>query len=516
MANEFLTYDDLLAVPSVRALSPADALRYLGQLIDLGQMQTDARGAEHALALAAELPIDTWVSADRALLFFFLANAWDDLRHRRIASASDAWKWAPDEFNQSLLYLRRAYNEADFAALGPDARCKILTNLGNNLSTIGRYIEAIEHWNAALAIDPAFPMAQANRGYGRFHYAKTVYDIGHRDALLQGAYDDLCAALDRVPYPDAKAYFTSIRDGILRICRPGSFDVAPTYKEFSLGDTAEEIAYRRWCLKERLFLTPMNDLLTESVAAADVILTPSMVVPVGEPPILQGFFNQLKEEFTTARYLLYQGFFGLAPTFPDRDVKLVNTLDYPSYGFSIESVKLAFRSFYSLFDKIAFFLNRYLVLGIPERGVSFQTLWYEREDRKKGILKPAFDNYPNLPLRGLFWLSRDFDDKDERHLAPDAARLSTIRQHLEHKYLKIHEPEWVLAKGDPLRTDTLAFSIERKEFEAKSLRLARVVRAALLYLVLGIHVEEDHRRGRRGDAIVPGIPLDTYEDEWKQ
>jgi hypothetical protein len=162
-----------------------------------------------------------------------------------------------------------------------------------------------------------------------------------------------------------------------------------------------------------------------------------MIVPRGEPPIYQGFFNQLKQEYTTARFLLYQGLHQHAPPWADKEVRLYNTLDYPAYGTNLELIKLAFRSSYSLFDKIAYLLNHYLTLGISEKRVNFKTLWYENENPKKS-LKPTFDSYANLPLRGLYWISRDLDENTPRHLSPDAAALGTIRQHLEHKYLSTH------------------------------------------------------------------------------
>ena len=60
-----------------------------------------------------------------------------------------------------------------------------------------------------------------------------------------------------------------------------------------------------------------------------------MIVPLGEPPIYQGFFNQLKQEYTTARLLLYNGLHRLAPAWADSGVQLLNTLDYPDYGTNL-------------------------------------------------------------------------------------------------------------------------------------------------------------------------------------
>ena len=68
---------------------------------------------------------------------------------------------------------------------------------------------------------------------------------------------------------------------------------------------------------------------------------------------------------------------------------MFNTLDYPSYSLAVERMKAAFRMAYSLFDKIAYFLNEYLRLGIPERNVSFRTLWYEDQQKKKGLKRSS-------------------------------------------------------------------------------------------------------------------------------
>lgn len=503
-------YDALLATPAPTT-TPTDSLNHLGTLIDAASAFRDPTGAQHALTIASQLDTSTWTSSDHATRHFFLANAHDDLRRDEATTPGHQWDWTSKHFDASLLHLRQATNEPGFTNLTTDVQCKILTNLGNNLSTIGRYIEAQEHWNHALTINPAFPMARANRGYGRFHYAKTLHDRGHREAFLHLAHHDLDVSIPNVPYPDAKRYFTWVKRQIETIAPATDWQQPHEFRAFPLGDTPDEITYRTWALKHRLFLNPINDLTTSTVAAHDVIHTPRMIVPINEPPIYQGFFNQLKQEYTTARFLLHQGLFTLAPSYADRDVLLLNTLDYPAYGTNLELVKLAYRSCYSLFDKIAYLLNMYLTLGISEKRVNFKTLWYDKEDPKKP-LKPAFTSYANLPLRGLYWISRDLDDTTTRHLSPDAAALSTIRQHLEHKYLKAHTET---AIPDAWR-DTLAHNVQRDDLQRKALRLATITRAALLYLILGMTVEEQHRRAKRGNKKVPGTELPPIDDRGKR
>ena len=269
--------------------------------------------------------------------------------------------------------------------------------------------------------------------------------------------------------------------------------------EHSFGHTEEEILYRQWCLGNTLFLNPLNDIIKHSICARDVFTTPSMRGPINEGPVLPSFFNQIKQEFVSARYLFYQGINSDHPHFSDSEVRIYNSLDYPSYSLAVEKIKLAFRSAYSLFDKISYFLNHYLGLSIPERRVSFRTMWYNSQKRDEKLIT-EFQDCKNLPLRGLFWLSKDlFENEDgfRESIEPDAQKINYIRNHLEHKYFKLHENYWHGPNSDDIASrymeDTLAYSMYRREFTKKTLRIIKMARAALIYLSTAIHFQELNR-----------------------
>ena len=78
----------------------------------------------------------------------------------------------------------------------------------------------------------------------------------------------------------------------------------------------------------------MNDLGPFPIAAHDVLCLPSIVVGIGEGPYYVGFYNQMKQEFTSARYLYYEAITTEKIHFSDKGVLLMNTLDYPSYSLS--------------------------------------------------------------------------------------------------------------------------------------------------------------------------------------
>ncbi len=529
-------FQAVFAVENIDGLEPEAALEHIARLIDLSRVLGRLDGTERAVQLSESLQGRSLSSPQSSLLYYFLSNAWANVRLLSRTAPDPEWNWEKPEFEKQIINLRLAIREEGFEQLPAFRQTQVLTNLGNLLSEVGRFIEAQECWNAGLTIQPHFSMALANRGRGRLWYAKALYDEGHQAVFLRHAVADLDAALSAPqtdplgPDKSARDGFQQHRDAIRRRLPEAELHKGTRMKEYSMGETQQELRYRKWCLSNRLFLNPLNDLGNHSVAAHDVLTTPSMIVPVGEGPYYQGFYNQMKQEFVSARWFYYEGITARKPHFSDKDVTLFNTLDYPCYALAVEKIKVAFRMAYSLLDKIAFFLNHYLDLRIPEKRVYFKTFWYLAQNRQKG-LRPEFVTCPNWPLRGLFWLSKDlFEDKPgfRECLEPDAQELDAIRNHAEHKFLKLHDGMWRRpgAADDPLSAhwpDPLAASFDRKDFEAKALRLLKMARAALIYLSLAIHSEEAKREReeakREQERPTKGynmpIFLDTWDDKWK-
>ena len=125
----------------------------------------------------------------------------------------------------------------------------------------------------------------------------------------------------------------------------------------------------------------------------------------------------------------------------------------------------------------------------------------------------------NWPLRGLFWLSKDlFDDNINESIEPEAQKLDKIRNHLEHKYFKLHtEYKFEYQSRDSVGfTDKLAYSMFIVEFEETTLKLIRLARAALIYLSLAVHSEELYRSETRDPSKILVLgKLPKYDDRWK-
>jgi hypothetical protein len=188
------------------------------------------------------------------------------------------------------------------------------------------------------------------------------------------------------------------------------------------------------------------------------------------------------------------------PHFSDRDVDLQATEPRPSLSLAIEKVKAAFRISYSLFDKVGFFMNAYMGLGIPETQVSFRKLWRPGENKP---IRNEFDLTDNWGFCALYWLANDFFEKSNDEVAePQARGLSEIRNHIEHKYLRV-----TVAESPTAPSDDLALMVSREQLERKALHLLKLARSALIYLAIGVGFEERRREPSRAGEPLEEIPL---------
>jgi len=511
--------DDSQMKSEFAALPDADALYRVGTLIDATFDARSAAGTDQAFVLLDELGARDLSPENSTLVHYFRANAWANREH--IRANPNLWSWEQPECQEQILELRRALGHDGFSQLPAMRRCQILTNLGNQLSKIGRFVEAIETLDRALSLNGKFGMARGNRGIALSHYARALYDGGHTGYMLFSAHETLTAAVEAEAFYEGAGYgpaHDAFREEARRI--ESHIDVNAVRKiaakRYKMGKSLEERRYRKWCLRNTLFINPLNDIGPLSIAAQDVLTLPSLTVGAatgGTVPEVIGFFNQMKQEFVSARYLYYEGVNAKGVHFADHGVRLYNTLDYPAYSLAIEKVRAAFRMSYSLLDKISFFLNHYLQLGHKPKNVSLRSVWYEPKGADPRPLLGKFSLCQNWPLRGLFWLSKDlFEEEFKRATEPDAEALKEMRDYLEHKYLQIHQ-EMI-----PSVAPVFRYSLYKGDFAARTLRLLKLVRAAMIYLSLAVWSEErkrDRDTGRQTTLSV-SLPLDVWEDDWKQ
>jgi hypothetical protein len=416
------------------------------------------------------------------------------------------WQWEQATLAREIFYLRRAISHPKFNRVSDVTRCMILNNLGNRLRVAGRLIESLEYWRRALEVQPNFGMALCNRALHLADYAEAIEDTGKRALFLWVAHKQASAALASTavymhPHDERTREATKRLkewiESVMDVERMAALNPL-TWPDASA--TKEEHDYRRWCLTNRLYLNPSNDLGWHAVATTDSLGLASHVVPVDAPHTFESFFEQMKQEYVSARWMLYEGLSVKVPHFADRDVLLHVTQPRPTLSLAIERVKAAYRISYSLFDKVGFFLNAYMGLGIPERHVSFRGLW---RSGNKETIRREFDQTGNWGFCALYWLAKDFFEKENDEVAePEARGLRDIRNYLEHKYLRITVNEPATSPSDDL-----ALMVSREQFEAKALHLLGLARSALIYLSIGVGFEERRRQPGRAGVPLEEIPL---------
>lgn len=486
----------MLATPTLEGQVEAEALQRLAELVDASEDCASPSGAAHAVALAKSFRPNC-SAAGVGQLDYFEANAWHVLRRLRTKQGADEWAWEQPEFEEEAVCLRRALRASEHPDFPPGRRLQILTNLGNLMSVLGRTVEAIGYYDRALAFYPKFGMALGNRAQVFASYSNYDYDKGHRAMFLAQARDDFAASTKHDTEPGARDFFAAqVRhldsQGFAKGLRRFDLD------GFDLGADDAEQSFRRWVLNQRLYLNTLNDLGPHPVAATDFLHLPTMVTSIEVGTTFHGFYNQLKQEFAAARWLAYEALHDESPAMADQGVRLVNARDGAVFGLRLEKLKYAFRSSYSLLDKVSVFLNAYLDLGLPPQKVTLRTVWFEDT---KGGQRRINQKIPtrNLPLRGLFWLAKDFSETGGEFAAamePDAQDLVRVRNRLEHQFLRVTS-----VASHPWKKD-LGFDLSEELLKSRTMRLLRRSRAALIYLVLAIHTQESIEGKRDKSKLV--------------
>ncbi|TAL98641.1 MAG: hypothetical protein EPN73_01565 [Paraburkholderia sp.] len=501
-------------------LSDLDCLRIIGVAIDKARDDDDVTLNTRALAWCEELDARPLSGGHAVMRDYFRSNALAFAGARRRSEEDSAWEWDQEELQKQIYYLRRATRCQEYEQADLLLQCQILTNLAGALSHCGRFVEASAVWTEALRKNPKFWMARGNRGSSLMDYARAHNDGPHEPIFMWFAHRELeqmLSDMDEEPTlgdQGLRSHFASKIDHIERHYKLEAIDEA-----FSLDASGSNLnvgdEYRHWCLFSGLYLNTLNDIAPIELATHDDLDLPSMVTKLGKAPVVVGFFNQLKQEFVSARWLYFEAVNSDEVHDSDLGVYLYNTLDYPAYGLAVEKLKISFRMAYSILDKIAYFLNQYLDLGIAKNKVSFRGIWKEE---KSSTVRPEFNASKNWPLRGLYWLSKDLFEPEFADVTdPDAQGLSKLRNHLEHKYVKVQSFAIPNPDTSDMWFDDFAYSLTIDELERRTLRLLRLVRAALIYLILGMHAEERRRHDELPtDALLGAFDLIPFEDERKR
>lgn len=474
-------------------------------------------------------------SIEKVYCYYLLGNAWNGIRTARYKEdKSKVWSLEQEEVFKEIYNYRKAKLQKNFQDLDITIQVAVNVNLGNAFSHYGRTINAIRYFDKAIELKffnknityhPNFILANFNKALAFEYYAKLEYDANHAFIFSQFTYKILketkkLLVICLQKYKDNDNYYTNINNTVQKKINDyeqywniKDLEDLNFFQNYETKYSTNEKKYRNWCLENKLFLNPLNDLGNYQIASHDPLSLPSLTTSIDEGfPRFITYFNQIKQEYIANRHLLFEGLSKKTQKFYDKQTSITDDYDYNLYDINIEKIKLTFRGFYSIFDKIAFFMNEYFQIGLHETKVDFRKIWYDfdKQNKPKNI-KLIFNQSENLALRGLYLISKDLFYSDENSkefisaLEPEAEKLSDIRNHLEHKFINIKILD--IIQYETVSDRERSFYITEDDIEVKTLHLAQLAREAMIYLSFAVHIEE--RRKNCENGYMP-VELETY------
>ncbi len=517
---EQLTKEELLALNELALREPHKPLALLreyeekfqedrnlrrnsgGLLIDIGTYLNQASLVEEGIRRIEDAP-----GADNAssTSFYNLANGFLVLHNIERRSKGTEYHFEPD--GTPLVKAKYYYRKAlAIAESDRNSRAQQWINYGNCLSGLGRSVEAISAYDQALNRVPDHPMAKGNLAV-ELHYFARIADhlaflVDARQMLDEALSDK---RLDKYGGGRPRQHFEHTRQQIVAVLSSmGKDPNAPAEHSIPSFRSDYERKYVEFCARNQVFLNFCLRCRRCSGYARDS-LTFSLTTDIDDQTSfvrLSRVVNEIKEQYASARFLLYQSVHPLLDTVPiDEITTYTDSLDYAVYGVRVASLKLAFESAYNILDKIAHFVNDYLKLGVkPGPKLTFATngsIWRLKDN---GPLRREIVQLQNWHLFGLYDLARDlYIDPKEHELDGHWGKLRRTRNALTHEYLILH----VEGMGWTVEADAPHLHLYYSDFVEQTIALLRLARAAIIYLIAFIDWEERKKHQSSNGFIAP-------------
>ncbi|WP_243315345.1 LA2681 family HEPN domain-containing protein [Geothrix paludis] len=494
------------------------ALSKLGESIDSATSEGNLDALNNCLAQAKSINVENLSKVQEATLNYFIANI--HYAKRYIKNEHLSWGWNQINLEEEIYHLRVAHKliiNEPIKNIQTDLSFRISTNLANALNYVGRFVEAIELWDFTIKQNPKFAMAIGNRAQAYFYYARYIDSTELRNYMLKASFQDFKKALKIGVEDHARA---SMIQWVNKLSDIAIWDnIHPSLSIIKTTESDLEVEYRKWCSLNRLTLNSSNDISWAKQGFYDDLVLPAITLPLeNSSPLLPSpysIFNQLKQEYVSARYLIFEAIQDNKHDvhFSDRGVVLFDALDYRLYRFWVEKLKMAFLGAHAIFDKIAYLINEYWQLHLPPKRIDFYKIW---NIKGKAELAEPFSSSTNWPLRGLYWLSKDlyYQSSPTRSINPDAKILHDIRNHIAHKYLKVHDQFFFYPNDNPdIHPNERSYPISSSQFVAQTINLLKLTRSALIYLAAAVKHEEHHKKRNSNRGLTLPMMINLVEDD---
>lgn len=434
-------------------------------------------------------PDDLRKSAALSSILYNVANAYYCIymlrrsRRKRTVPPND------DELRLAKVYYREALSALDREGLA--FRSRLYTNYANCLSQFGRGVESIEYYRRALEADPTNGMAAGNIGQELYYIAQLTGRYFHD--YIDLAHQHLSKALGpdmQLDYGPTEAVWDfqstlQVLDEIIK--RHDDFYECLTAPREP--NVSEELrAYIRFCREHSLLLNAWVGDPRREPANTDEIVYGPVVTDFDDDetlPELVRILNEIKESFSSARYLCY-----LARTKNsqiDDASKMTlyfRTTEQDINGLYLGLCKSAYSRAFDVLDKVAKIVHVYFSLG--RREDHFWNIFAKKQSRgqEKKIRFVAPSEITERQNFGLYALSDIcIDYFESQHV--DLKTIDHRRNLISHDYLKV-------------LPDDVNKSLENNEIHVRdifqeTLSVLRLAKNAILYAVISIQVAESQK-----------------------
>lgn len=480
-----------------------------GIFIDCGSALKDIKSVNLGITLIEDLlKKDEFQSSSyRVTLNYNLSNGYAELASLYRGTGSNEAMLEAFQKQKQLLQTVLLDKENLPDELLPNA----ITNYANLLDHLGRTVEAVDHYYECLEATPNHATAMGNCGSALqrllnisvAHNPKILYEAWRLMKEANQRESDLVRLSGKhvlLHYQNALTNFEKYIESVV----PGGCDaLEKQIVEFEKAHTWRPLSMLNQLKNDRLLLTVNPRPSNCPAEYKDDIFFKGMVVALDDSKrlfhALAHAFNHAKEDFATARYLYYQSKSQESSLIEVSTItSYMDTLDYADFGLRSSFLKSSLRVAADLLDKCAGFINLYLELGHPEDKVILNNIWHVNRDYRKG-LHPEVESrlVSNQYLAALYDLNKDL------FLGKYPAPFRNLRNDATHKRL-------VLSWYGALDESSLSYSLE--EFQTTVRFLLRMAKAAIIYLVGIVMIEEQQRELNRQNSedknrIAPGLPF---------
>ncbi|WP_148242239.1 LA2681 family HEPN domain-containing protein [Enterobacter asburiae] len=393
---------------------------------------------------------------------YCLGNCYSELYKYR------STEWYSHDLMNAIIYYRKALHtipkidwkehEKNIEAYN-NLRSMVETNLASRLSSQGRVLCCIPHYDKAISIDNN-PVAILAKADNALFLGQSLYDNGHSEYHFLMAYKLVNNGIEninelypeqRIPLKEGGRLF-NFKKWFECTFEISAFDYFKEYNEEFKSSKHKQ--YFEWCAKNRLFLNDLNDVCEYPIVYQDVFSLPSFVQPLNsslamhEELAYHGNYDELKNDYSYARYLIFS-----SKDIPNEISHMFNStfqhvddMSYSINNLKVAQLKSAFRAVYSLFDKVAYLISRFFDLNDMkhDKKLSMDNLFRDFTSKNNSEWKPhkKLKDSDNHFIHALFYILKDIrkvgnSDTVTKWLDPNAVAFADIRNAMEHRSLKI-------------------------------------------------------------------------------